>query len=66
MFSEPAAADPDGAIVPIVGRLPGLSLHVRLLPMLVDKDVEAALGIGDNVAESLVDGRGSVSDLLQH
>jgi len=63
---EPGAADPDGAVIPVIGRLARLALYIRLFPVLVDKDVEAALWVGDDVPESLVDGRGSVSHLLQH
>jgi len=66
VLPEPGAADPDGAVVPVIGRLARLPLHIRLLPVLVHKDVEAALGISDDVPQSFVDGRRSVSHLLQN
>ena len=56
MVLEPGAADPDGAVVAIIGRLARLALHIGLQAMLVDKDEEAALLVGDNIAETLVDG----------
>ena len=66
MFLEPLCRDTNGSIIAVIRGLSGLTLTIRLLPVLIDECIEVFARIADYILETLEDGRGAMAHLLKN